>query len=321
MTKSFTLSEKGGTMDQDVLFKLLELFILMFLGYFLIAVKFIKKEALKHFSNFIFYVAMPAFIISSMSNSVNVDSSDLFTVIIMSFTLYGFLIGMSFILPNLLHVDKAYIGLYRFMAIFGNVGFVGFPVIKAVLGSDALFYAALINIPYNLFAYTIGVYFISMDTEKKGTMSLSKLMNPGIIATLIGLFLFLTSIELPSVISNLTTSLGNITTPLSLIVVGGALYGVELKSVLKKRIIFIYSFIKLIILPTLFAFVISLFGINTDIASVAVIIVAMPIAANTVILSQEYDGHVLEASEAVFISTLLIGLSLPYVIFLINTLF
>jgi len=308
-------------MDKAVLLKLLELFILMFLGYFLIAGKVVKKEALKHFANFIFYVTMPAFIVSSMSNSVNVESGDLVTVIIMSFVLYGFLIGMGFLLPNILKVDKKYIGLYRFMAIFGNVGFVGYPVIKAVLGADALFYAAIINIPYNLFAYTLGVYFITMDTDKKGAMSIKRLFNPGIVATLIGLTLFLTGIKLPDFVMNLTTSLGNITTPLSLIVVGGSLFGVKLATVLKKRIIFVYSFIKLFLLPTLFAFAISAFGINTDIAAVAVIIVAMPIAANTVILSQEYDGHVLEASEAVFISTLLIAVSLPYIIFLINTLF
>lgn len=308
-------------MDIDIILKLLELFILMFLGYFLIAGKIVKKEALKHFSNFIFYVTMPAMIVSSMANNVNIDSSDILTVVVMSFALYGFLIGMGFLLPNILNVDPKYIGLYRFMAIFGNVGFVGYPVIIAVLGADALFYAAIMNIPYNLFAFTLGVYFITMDTDKKGSMNFRKFLNPGIVATLIGLFLFFTGIKLPGFVSNITSSLGAITTPLSLIVVGGSLYGVKLGAVLKKRIIFVYSFIKLFLLPTLFAFVISAFGINSDIASVAVIIVAMPIAANTVILSQEYDGHVLEASETVFISTLLIGVSLPYIIFLINTLF
>jgi len=308
-------------MDQTILLKLLELFILMFLGYFLVAGKILKKESLKHFSNLIFYVTMPAMIVSSMASSVNIDSSDIVTVVIMSFALYGFLIAMGFILPNILKVDKKYIGLYRFMAIFGNVGFVGYPVIIAVLGADALFYAAIINIPYNLFAFTLGVYFITMDTKKKGAMNFKKFLNPGIVATLIGLFLFLTGFKLPGFIANLTSSLGAITTPLSLIVVGGSLYGVKLGVVLKKRIIFVYSFLKLFLLPTLFAFAISAFGINSDIASVAVIIVAMPIAANTVILSQEYDGHVLEASETVFISTLLMVVSLPYIIFLINTLF
>lgn len=308
-------------MDLQIILALVELFIYMFLGLGLVRWGIVKKEALKHFANFVFYVSMPSLIIASMANNNDVKADNLWVVVIMSFVLYGFLVGMGYVLPRMLKVDKNYIGVYSFMAIFGNVGFVGYPVIIAVLGPDALFYAAVFNIPFNILAFTLGVYLITMDTKKKGTIDYKKFINPGIIGTLIGLFLFLSGIQLPDIAMNVFSKLGNITTPLSLIVVGGSLVGVKITQVLKKHIIFIYSFIKLFLLPTLFAFVISAFGIEPDIAAVCVVIVGMPIAANTVILSQEYDGHVLEASEAVFISTLLIIFSIPYLIFLINTLF
>jgi hypothetical protein len=264
---------------------------------------------------------MPALILSSMSGSVNIATQDIIMVLLIAVVLYGFLIGMALLLPKILKVDKNYTGLYRYMAIFGNVGFVGYPVIVAVLGKEALFYAAIFNIPFNLLAYSVGIYFITMDTKKKGEFNAKKFLNPGIVATLIGLILFVFGINIPGTILNITSSVGNITTPLSLIVVGGSLYGVKINMIFKKHIIFVYSFVKLFLVPTIFAFVISLIGVRSDIASIAIIIVAMPMGANTVILSQEYDGHVLEASEAVFVSTLLIVISLPYIIFLINTLF
>lgn len=307
-------------MTKDIAFALIELFIYMMLGFFLVQINIVKKEALKHFSNFIFYVTMPAMIINSMANNSSVSIDNIWTVVMMSIVLYIFLVAMGFILPRVLKVDQNYFGLYSFMAIFGNVGFVGYPVIIAVLGSDALFYAAIFNIPYNLLAFTLGVYFITKDTAGESKIEYKKFINPGIIATIIGLIIFFTGLSLPSFIGNTLSKLGDITTPLSLMVVGGSLVGIKIGAVLKKHIIFIYSFIKLFLLPTLFAFGVAAFGIDAEIASIAVIIAGMPIAANSVILSQEYDGHVQEASEAVFISTCLIIVSVPYLIFLINTL-
>ena len=77
-------------MDKTIGFKLLELFILMFLGYYLVAGKIIKKEALKHFANLIFYVTMPAMIISTMANNVDIDSSDILTVVMIFVVLFIF---------------------------------------------------------------------------------------------------------------------------------------------------------------------------------------------------------------------------------------
>jgi len=312
------LTLKGTIMDSSILTALLVLFLLMFLGYFLVKFGVVKEAALKHFSNFIFYVTMPALIINSMSNTESISKDQVITVVLMAFALYGFLIVMAYILPVVLKVNKSYTGLYRFMAIFGNVGFVGFPVLKAVLGSEALFYAAIFNIPFNILAFTLGVYFITLDTEHESKIELKNFINPGIVATIIGLFIFFTGIELPAVVSQTAENLGNITTPLSLIVVGGSLYGVNIKQLITKRIIFIYSIIKLFIIPTLFALVIRFLGIDSMIASVAIILASMPIGANSVIISQEYDAHVLEASEAVFISTLLTIISLPYIVYLIG---
>ncbi len=177
-------------MDISVVLSLAELFTIMFLGYFLVAWKIVHKDALKHFANFIFYVAMPAMIISSMIGKVSISKDDIVVVVVMTFALYGFLIALAFVWPVILKVDRNYIGLFRFMAIFGNVGFIGFPVLIAVLGKESLFYATIFNLPFNIFAFTLGVYFITMDTKKKGGIDYRKFLNPGIVATLIGLLIF-----------------------------------------------------------------------------------------------------------------------------------
>ena len=306
---------------QYVLLKLAQLFILLFAGYILVAVKGIKKEAAKHISNLIFTFTLPALLISSMVNTAEITSEDVIRVIVIAIVQYGFLILAAYGLPKLLRVPFEDIGIYRFFILFGNVAFVGYPVLSAVLGNDALFYAAILNLPFNILVFTLGISFITHGTDQNQKLDLKVFLNPGLIATLIGLVLFFGSIELPTFVNELLSDIGDLTTPLSLIVIGASLYGVSIGSVLRKRFIFIFSFIKLILIPTILACVLWLIGVDTLIASVVIILSGMPVAANAVILCQEYDTHVMEASEAVFVSTLLLGISLPYIIFLIGFLF
>jgi predicted permease len=303
-------------MDISIVIKLLELFILLFLGYFLVAGKVLPKESSKIFSSLIFYVTLPALILNTMAGGTDVPKEDILTVLLVTATYYTTLIGVSFIVPKVLRVDKNYHGLYRFMTVFGNVAFVGYPVVSAVLGPRAVFYAVLFNLPFSLLVYSLGIGFISMDTDHDVKVSFKHMLNPAMIATLCGLVLFFMKIELPSLADNLTESVGKMTTPLSLFVIGGSLYGVKIKSVLKKYHVFIFCLMKLFVLPTLVAVVVRIIGLQGYMAYVPIVMSAMPMAANTVIISQKYNGHVLEASEAVFISTIMMIVSLPYVLFM-----
>lgn len=307
-------------MDLNIIISLLELFFYIFLGYFLVYFKLIKESAMKHFSNLIFYVCIPALILNAMTSSQGISFSDVSNVIVMAFILYAFLIFIGFAVPPLIGISKDYRGLYAYMAVFGNVGFIGYPVVNALIGGDAIFYAVIFNFPFNFLVYSLGVYFITKDLKTDGKMDMSNILNPGFVATLAGLAIFIAGMQLPTLVRNITQSLGDMTTPVSLIVIGGSLVGVNVKTIFTKYQIYIYSFIKLMLVPTALAFILKLVDFNLEAASVAVIIAGMPFGANTVILSQRYDGHVLEASEAVFISTILILVSVPYLMFLIQRL-
>ncbi len=306
---------------QIVLLKLVQLFVLIFIGYILVGTKGIQREAAKHISNLIFTLTLPAMLISSMINTTAITKEDVLRVMVLAIVQYVFLMVSALALPKLFRVPYEDVGLYRFMILFGNVAFVGYPVLSAVLGTDALFLAALLNMPFNVLVFTVGISFITHGTEKPQKMDLKVFLNPGLIATVIGLILFLGSIELPSFVNTLLTDIGDMTTPLSLIVIGASLYGVDMGAVLKKKFIFIFSFLKLILIPTVLALILWAVGVDPMFASVTVLLSGMPMAANGVILCQEYDTHVMEASEAVFVSTLLLGISLPYMIFLLRILF
>lgn len=303
---------------KQIVISVVELFIIIFLGYFLIWKGIIKKEALKHISGFLFYVSMPMLILNSMVNPENINLGDVLGILLVSFGLYGMMFLLAMVLPKLLRIDETYKGLYRFLTMFGNVGFIGFPVIIAILGEDALFYASIFNIPFNLLAFSLGIMFITSDTRKQTKFQWKQVLNPALVATLIGLVLFFIQLPVPDLAVKVLDRVGSTTIPLSLIVVGGSLYGMSFLNIIKKYKIVIISAIKLFILPVVITAVVTVIGISGEIAAVAIIISGMPISANSVIISQEYDGHVLEASEAVFLSTIMVAASVPLLVLLTN---
>ncbi len=227
---------------------------------------------------------------------------------------------MAFIMPKIVNVKPKYEGLYRFMAMFGNVGFIGYPMLLAILGHEALFIGSVFNIPYNLLLYTVGIYFITLDSDRARKLKLTykQFINPGLMATVIGLLLFFLNIQFPKIIVDGTTMLGNITTPLSMIVIGGSLYDTKINKIFSQYKILVYCFLKMIIFPLLLAIMLTFMGISGMTRGVAVVLCSMPIAANTVIISKEYKGHVTEASEAVFISTVFLIVSTPIIMLIIN---
>ena len=74
--------------------------------------------------------------------------------------LYAALIGLSFPIARLLRVKEREAGLYRFMFIFGNIGFLGYPVVESLLGYQATFYVTLAVLAFQLLCWSYGVSLI-----------------------------------------------------------------------------------------------------------------------------------------------------------------
>ena len=73
------------------------------------------------------------------------------------------------------------------MLIFGNTGFIGYPVLSAIFGPQTVVYAVVYNIVFNLLSFTFGAWLIASDNEYgvKVRMSWRDFVTPCNIATLI----------------------------------------------------------------------------------------------------------------------------------------
>lgn len=304
----------------QVIIQILILFFLMFLGYFIRHVNVVTGQGIRDFSSLIFYVTMPALILASTGNADFSDLSGLKEMGIASAISYTFFLIMTFVLPKIVGAPEGSKGLYKFMTIFANTAFVGFPMLIAILGESTIFLAAINNIPFNILLYTVGIFFVVSDHKKGEQMdiSLRKFMNPGLIATFLGLVLVLLGIKLPETIMRVSSMIGSLTTPLAMIVIGGSLYGVKLAGMLKNYRVLSFSLIKMLTFPLIIGLFLTFIGISPTVVAVSMVLAGMPIGTNTVIIVTQYEGNVLEASEAVFLSTLLMAVTAPVLVLMVN---
>lgn len=299
------------------------LFLLIIVGYVIKKLKIITNDINRDISNLVLNVTLPAFIITAMNFSFSVDvlikSGKL---ILISACIYAFVIGLSFFVPKLLKAEGKERDILQYIIIFSNVGYMGYPVTKAVFGDLGVFYAALYNLPFNILTWTLGIYILTRssqdDYETDIKTRLKRFFNPGLIAVILGFLLFLFSIELPSPIFSTLKMIGGMTTPISMIFIGSILADVDVREIVSGVNIYILCMIRLLILPLLIMNALKLLGFSGYLVGIPAIITAMPAAANTAIMASKFDSDYHLASKGVFLTTMFSIITIPVIVMLLG---
>lgn len=296
--------------------QVLILLILSLVGFLSRKLEIINESMIDNLSNFLLSITLPAMIISSMQKPYTPDLlKEIAIILFISLCVYTFTFLLTFIFPKIVKTKKEEYGVYNFMIMFSNVGFIGYPVLAAVFGEDSLFYGAIYNLPFNLLVFSLGIYMM-VDHDNKN-FNVKSIINPGIVAVFIGFILFITSTKLPHVINEPIIILGNLTTPLSMIFIGGSLSHIKIYEIFGEWRLYVMSLFRLIIIPLIVFFVLKLFTNDLMIIGVPVIITAMPVAANCAIIAKEYGGNADLASKGIFLSTLLSTITIPLIAYIL----
>jgi predicted permease len=293
------------------------IFLIVFVGYIAARLKILDDIASQRFSKFVINLSAPALIISSVIGNNNLGSiKDVLTAILLAF---GFYIIMPFVaipITKLLNLPKEDENLYRFMLIFPNVGFMGFPVVSSIYGKEAIFYVSIFNLPSIIFLFTLGIYLVKSQKDPVG-FKLKQFINPSVIAFFIAMFIFVFKIQLTPLLSETIDMVGDITIPLSLLVIGSSLSKVPIKELLTERKLYLITFIGNIVIPVVVLLLLRLINLNEMILGVTVLLIGMPVASLLVMFCNEYRGNIELAAKSVMFTTLFSIVSIPFLAYLL----
>ena len=294
--------------------QILSLFLIMVIGYILRKKNVFDDAANVRFTRLIIYVSLPAQIIKAFVSNQGIVSNgqvmEMFGISLLMYLLYA-LIGLLFILVFRVPTDKK--GHYLFMMMFGNVGFMGFPLTEALLGEEALIYAVIFNVIFNLLVYSVGILMIGKQ-EGGFHLPIKKLLNMPLISAVLSIVLYFGNIRLPEVVIRSLDYMGNVTTPVAMLILGSTIAGMAWKELFDEWRIYVFTGIKLLIIPILVIGFLNLIpNMNPLIRGSLILLSATPVATNTTMLAIEFGGDMKLASKGIFFTTLLCMLTIPLI--------
>ena len=198
------------------------------------------------------------------------------------------------------------------LSMVSNCGFMGYPVITATMGEDALIYAVMFVTAFNLMSWTLGAYFFG---GRKAMQPQRLLTNPTIIAVIGGMALFLTGWTLPSFVNSALDMMGATTTPLAMFVIGARLISLRREHLTDVKLLLVCA-LRLVIFPAMIL-LLRLTPLPEMVVSSVYLCTAMPCAALTAMQAERWDCEKELASRGVALSTALSMLTVPLMLMLV----
>lgn len=290
------------------------LFLLIGVGYGSVLAGILNQDTTRRLGKFVLYVTLPALIVASMQIPITAEllegMRDLALAILI---FYAVSIPIAWVVPRIVKSPPGDASIYRFVLVFPNIAFMGFPIIENLFGAEALFYAAIFNLPFRVLIFSVGVLMITGSGSAGRRFDPRVLASPAILASFLGLALFLTGVRIPSPLIDLLDLLGGTTTTLAMVIVGSILASFPAREMVRDRKAYLVSLARLLLVPAALWLALRTFTTDPLVTGVVVMLGAMPAAANCALLAGEYGANPELASSAVFISTLGSVLTIPFI--------
>ncbi|MCR5083119.1 MAG: AEC family transporter [Parasporobacterium sp.] len=293
------------------------LFALIFLGFYIGKRRYVNKEAAPDFSSLVLNVTMPATVFLAIvdQQGSGLMHEGIFVIPgVALLHLLMFLIGLIGV--KVMRVPDEDKGNWLYTALLSNNGFMGFPLALAIYGTRGLFMMALCNVITNLLIFSVGIKLVTLNIKTKEKLSIRKMLLNNInIAVVIGFIFYGLNIPLPEILSDMLGYIANITSGLSMIVVGLSLSRLPFKAVFEDKKMFVLAAIRLLIIPLVTILIIKIlpFEIDKVMAGTLVLTAALPSSAAQSMIAEQYKANTGAAARCVFITTLFSVVTVPLV--------
>lgn len=283
-------------MSMGIVFgQMLVLLAMMAVGFFCYKKEWMTEESSGHLSKLVVNVFNPVLVVNGVLGQNSADAGNGVTWnIIFIVGYFIFLMLFSYVIPVILRPEVRLKSMYRLMTIFGNIGFMGIPVIKSIFGNEAMIYVAFYILGYNIMLYTCGVHLSLKVAKENSGKRLSYLeavaangtdnkiseeehtvtgvgleyqshtekvlgffrqfANPGVVAALLAVIIFMAGITVPEPVYTFCDYMGNTTIPLSMLLIGVSMAQANMRDVFTDWRIYIFILIRMVAVPIAMTF-------------------------------------------------------------------
>lgn len=291
-----------------VLGQIVSMFLMCVIGFVLFKSKLLTEKGIKEMTVLLLKVVTPLILISSFQREFE---KAVFIEWLWAFAAAAVCYGVFILMAAIFYRNKLKRGFAesRMAVVLPNNGFMAFPIVLALIGSDYGIFLASANIViFNILLWTYGVKMLKPD-EKLNLKSL--LTNPGIIGVAGGLLLFFSPIKLPAPVFTAVDAVGSLNTPIAMIILGALVARTDFKQAFKKFEFYKLSLVKLIIAPVIMMLIYAVLPLPKTVQLVAFVGAVTPSATGVSMLSQLFDGDYKYATSAVVITTILSAITMP----------
>ena len=202
---------------------------------------------------------------------------------------------------------------------FPNVGFFGIPLISGVYGTRGVFFLTTVITMFNLLFWTYGIIIMSGARESfRGTVK--RLVSPSLIAIAAGLVCFSLGLLLPEVITAPLTKLGDMNSPLAMLISGAAVARANFKQELRDPLVYKITLLRVLLLPAAVALLLFWLPVDPMLTTIVVLASGFPVGSMTLMLCIQYGKNSALAGECVALTSVLCAVTAPLVYLLLNLL-
>lgn len=338
----------------SILINQLGMFVIYILaGIILIRTKVLNRENMEVVSRLVIKLALPVMIFTNTVNGV--DKEMLFhslSILGIAFFMYICLFGLSFLSGKMFHLQGDHQQLYSAMSAFGNIGFMGIPIVTSIFPERGMLYISVFTMIDQLMLWTVGVGLTSKagdrvekvseiqsscgqvkadrknvavgrsatdrTVDKRVSFDFKKLINPVTVAIVLSLIFILAGIQLPEILNTAFSKIGATATPLAMIYLGGVFACMDVRKYICKLDYYGIVVIKMLIFPVIFYLLLGLLPISAEIRMTMTLTSAMPVMSSVVMMANAYGTDGDYAMGGILVTTVCSIVTLPLVYWILQ---
>lgn len=293
---------------------IITLFLLMAVGFVANKIGIIDETASKKLSKLIISVGQPCLIISGLIK-IEYSNDNLklgLTTLLLGFLFHIIMSLIAFFACRPIR-DLNQQKLSEFMMIFGNVGFIGFPIYESLFGTKGLFMGAFLMVSFNITLWTWGIAILARKRTDIKMTPKKVFINYGTVPSVIGIALFLLNLNIPKFVLDTTGYIANLCTPISTLIIGALLGRSQLLKIFTTAKIYYVTIMRLILIPFIMCMMTKLLGLSTELSLFFTAACALPSATNVSMLAELYNIDPEYSAQSVGMTSVLSIITIPII--------